>query len=589
MTGQIRMDEDVEIRMQDRTVLRADIYRPDDKEKHPAIFSRSYHKMFGRFGHLDIISATRAGYALINQVIRGRGTSEGTWNPENAAITEAQDGYDSVEWIAEQNWCDGNVGMMGFSHSGGMATQTAIENPPHLKAIAPWSSGIGLGQQKGGPGGFRPPNTGGAISFITALIWLPNEASDVVNKLEKEGKDVTEMRQILQWARNNPEELYNFLPLKDVPFTRFESFAKLWMFRLRGVPSTIPQTEVKDVVEVNNYKRVVVPCSHLTGWFDGPATASFESFSNMQKQGGSHYARESQHIISGPWMHTTELLNYLGAVNFGAEVRNVSPGDQLISFFDRYLRGRDVKIPPVQYFLMGRNQWRTADTWPLQQTRWQRFYLHSRGNANTFSGDGVLSRNEPGSEPTDTFIYDPHNPVPTVGGSMIGGAAGFGLVAGPLEQSPVEKRTDVLCYTSDELKEDVEITGPLEMHVFAATSARDTDFTAKLIDVFPDGRSYNLVDGIRRARGLKSEEQPELVTPGEVYEYVITMGPTSQLFRKGHRIRIDISSSNFPYYDRNMNTGNPIGEDAEGIIATQTVYHQSEYTSYIDLPIIPER
>jgi putative CocE/NonD family hydrolase len=583
------MDEDVEMRMRDRTVLRADIYRPDDKEKHPAIFSRSYHKMFGRFGHLDIISATRAGYALITQVIRGRGSSEGTWNPEDAVIVEAQDGYDSVEWIAGQNWCDGNVGMMGFSHSGGMATQTAIENPPHLKAIAPWSSGIGLGQQKGGPGGFRPPNTGGAISFITVLIWLPNEASDVVNKLEKDGKDVTEMRQILQWARNNPEELYNFLPLKDVPFTRFESLGKLWMFRLRGVPSTIPQTEVKDVVEVNNYKRVMVPCSHLTGWFDGPATASFESFSNMQKQGGSQYARESQHIISGPWMHTTELLNYLGGVNFGAEVRNVSPGDQLISFFDRYLRGKDVKIPPVQYFLMGRNQWRTADTWPLPQTRWQRFYLHSSGNANTLSGDGVLSADEPRSEPTDAFIYDPHDPMPTVGGSMIGGAAGFGLVAGPLEQSPVEKRTDVLCYTSAELKEDVEITGPLEMHIFAATSARDTDFTAKLVDVFPDGRSYNLVDGIRRARGLKSEEQPELVTPGEVYEYVITMGTTSQLFRKGHRIRIDISSSNFPYYDRNMNTGNPIGEDAEGIIATQTVYHQSEYTSYIDVPIIPER
>ncbi|MBN2075810.1 MAG: CocE/NonD family hydrolase, partial [Dehalococcoidales bacterium] len=228
-----------------------------------------------------------------------------------------------------------------------------------------------------------------------------------------------------------------------------------------------------------------------------------------------------------------------------------------------------------------------ADTWPLPNTRWQRYYLHSKGNANTMSGDGVLSPDEPGSEPVDTFVYDPHQPVPTVGGSMIGGTAGFGLVAGPLEQSPVEKRNDVLCYTTTELEEDVEITGPLEMHIFAATTVKDTDFTAKLVDVCPDGRSYNLSDGIKRARGLKSESDPELIKPGDIYEYVITLGPTSQLFRKGHRIRIDISSSNFPYYDRNMNTGNPIGEDARGITATQTIFHQPDYSSYIDLPVIP--
>lgn len=164
---------------------------------------------------------------------------------------------------------------------------------------------------------------------------------------------------------------------------------------------------------------------------------------------------------------------------------------------------------------------------------------------------------------------------------------GVGLVEGPVEQSHVEKRSDVLCYTTPELEEPVEVTGPLEMHLFAATSAKDTDFTAKLVDVYPDGRSYNLTEGIKRARALKSAAYPDLINPGEVYEYVITMGNTSQLFRKGHRIRIDISSSNFPMFDRNMNTGNPIGEDAQGIPATQTVYHQPAYASYIDLPVIP--
>jgi putative CocE/NonD family hydrolase len=588
MSISIRNDTDVPMKMRDGTVLKADIYRPADRKKNPAIFTRSYFKTFGRMMHLDIMNATNAGYALISQVIRGRGTSEGEWKPENAAMVEAQDGYDSIEWIASQSWCDGNVGVMGYSHSGGMAAQIGMENPPHLKAIAPWSSGVG-GQRRGGPGGFVPPNTGGAISFITALIWLPNEASDVVNRLERKGQDVSEMRRVLAWARNNPEEYFNFLPLKDIPFSRFESIGRLWTFRLRGIPQTVPQK----VVEEKTYEKVVVPSSHLTGWYDGVATASFESFQNMQKRGGSQFARKSTHMISGPWFHG-ELVAHLGAMNFGAEASAgyasmaKSPSDQLIAFFDKYLQGEDIKIPPVRYFLMGTNQWQEADTWPLPQTQWQRFYLHSNGNANTAVGDGILSRNEPAaSEPPDTFVYDPHNPVPTVGGALVGGLPAFGLVSGPLEQSHIEKRSDVLCYTTPELKEDTEITGPLEVHLFAATSARDTDFTAKLVDVHPDGRSHNLVDGIRRARGLKSDTKPELINAGEVYEYVITMGPTSQLFRRGHHMRIDISSSNFPLYDRNMNTGNPIGEDTKGIVATQTVYHRSGYASYIDLPVIP--
>jgi putative CocE/NonD family hydrolase len=201
----------------------------------------------------------------------------------------------------------------------------------------------------------------------------------------------------------------------------------------------------------------------------------------------------------------------------------------------------------------------------------------------------LLSREEPGSESPDEFIYDPMNPVPTLGGSITASPAGFGMARGPMDQSSVERRSDVLCYTTPPLTENVEITGPIQIHVFASTSAIDTDFTAKFVDVYPDGRAQNLVDGIKRARGLKSSAQPEFIIPGEVYEDVITMGPTSQMFFKGHRIRIDISSSNFPMYDRNMNTGNPIGEDATGIKAKQTVYHEAKYASYIDLPVIPNR
>lgn len=243
----------------------------------------------------------------------------------------------------------------------------------------------------------------------------------------------------------------------------------------------------------------------------------------------------------------------------------------------------DIDLPAIRYYVMGKNIWRMADTWPLPQTQWQRYFLHSKGHANTVKGDGLLSRDEPGAETPDMFIYNPYLPVPTMGGRN---SPLFGLVAGPIEQTSIELRNDVLCYTTEELTVDMEVTGPLMFHLFAATSARDTDFTAKLIDVFPDGRAYNVSDGIIRARYRKSILQPELLKPGAVYEYAINMLNTSHMFRKGHRIRIDISSSNFPAADRNMNTGGPIGEDAEGIPALQTIYHQSGYASYIDLPVI---
>jgi putative CocE/NonD family hydrolase len=244
-----------------------------------------------------------------------------------------------------------------------------------------------------------------------------------------------------------------------------------------------------------------------------------------------------------------------------------------------------VDLPAVRYFVMGRNVWRTADDWPPPEMKWQRYFLHSRGHANSAGGDGLLSRDEPGQELPDIYIYNPHFPVPTTG--CRGHQQLLMFAPSPQEQSLVERRDDVLCYTTPELKEDLEVTGPLKLHLFAATSARDTDFTAKLVDVYPDGRAYNVVcDGITRARYHKSLFAPELLTPGEVNEYVINLEAVSQLFRKGHRIRIDVASSSFPEYDRNMNTGNEVGEDALGIPAMQSIYHDTAHASYIDLPVV---
>jgi uncharacterized protein len=570
MTASIHIDVDVPMQMRDGSVLRANIYRPDDNQKHPSIFMRAFWKTYGSFWHIDIFRGVNHGYAMVGQVIRGRGSSEGDWVPEDS---QAKDGYDSVEWIANQSWSNGVVGQFGFSHAGGMAAQTAMENPPHLKAIAPCSSGVGAG---GGQGGY---NTGGAISYITALQWLSNESRDVVNRMERQGKDVTEVRRALEWAASNPDEYIDFLPFKDMPFAKFERVGAMWTGRFRGAAR-------RPTGEVKTYERVMVPCAYLTGWYDGPCIGTWESFINMRKRGGSQLSRENQYMLCGPWAHTEHMENYLGDWNFGNSATQTT-SEFLVDFFDKHLQGKDIKIAPVRYFLMGRNQWLESNDWPLPETQWQRFYLHSSGKANTSSGDGLLSRDEPRSEPPDKFVYDPLDPVRTIGGNIVAAPAAFGFARGPMDQSSLERRSDVLCYTTPPLKENVEITGPLQIHIFASTSAKDTDFTAKLVDIYPDGRSQNLVDGIKRARGLKFP--PEFITPGEVYEFIINLGPTSQMFFKGHRIRIDISSSNFPMYDRNMNTGNPIGEDKTGVKANQTVYHQAKYASYIDLPVIPDR
>ncbi|MFC1534606.1 CocE/NonD family hydrolase [Thermodesulfobacteriota bacterium] len=576
MIDSVRINRNVPMEMRDGTLLRADIYRQDDNQKHPAILLRTpYDKSLRAWRHdsfLNFVEAAHAGYAIVIQDVRGRFASDGEWIGADKFTGEGLDGYDSVEWIASQPWCDGNVGMSGISWMASLQWMAAQENPPHLKAIAPGGGGmasVGVGMQ--------PPRESGAISPAVLLSGIPMTSLEVADRLEREGEDVTEMRRTIEWVESNPEEALYFLPLKDLPLLRFKQIRDRWNKALQ----LVPETEQK---KHQRYEKVTVPCLQMVGWYDTLEWTAFEAFKNMRERGGAQIAREAQHLLIGPWWHLA-WTSYLGAINFGAsaDMRRAMISEQNITFYDRYLRGKDVEIPTVRYFLMGKNIWKTADTWPPPETQWQRFYLHSNGNANTAAGDGRLSRDEPGSESPDTFIYDPHNPVPTVGGSFYG----TGLVPGPLEQYYIEKRSDVLCYTTPELKEDLEVTGPLEIHLFAATTARDTDFTARVVDVYPDGRAYNLVDGIKRARALKSVDQPELINPGEVYEYVISTGNTSNLFRKGHRIRIQISSSNFPMFDRNMNTGNPIGEDTRGIIANQSIYHNSEYPSYIDLPVIP--
>jgi putative CocE/NonD family hydrolase len=582
MQNSVRIDKSVPMEMRDGTLLRGDIYRPDDKKKHPAILARTqYNRLedvtsagwnpFSPF--MPVLETVWAGYAFVIQNIRGSYDSGGIQRLDDPYITiEGPDGYDSVEWVAGQPWCDGNVGMAGGSLLGTVQWVAAQENPPHLRAIAPWISGSGL----------LPMSLNGIFNLTLSTGHLILDGMELTDKLEKEGKDVSRMRPLFERAMLNPAEVYSYLPLKDVPQADFDVLREYWHNSVLNPSTTSEPKETHP-----RYEKITVPCLHVSGWYDFFTGGTFFNFNSMREKGGSRVARQGQHVLMGPWNHRgPNVTGETGGIYFGYQSSTLGSGiaGYNIAFFNKYLRCMDIDLPAVRYFAMGRDAWRNADAWPLPETRWQRFFLHSKGRANTSAGDGLLSQDEPADpEPTDIFLYDPHLPVPTTG---CRGQGACGFASSPKDQSIIERRDDILCYTSPELKEDLEVTGPLELHLFAATSVRDTDFAAKLVDVYPNGYAFNVTDGIIRARYRKPFSKPEFITPGEVNEYIINMETASQLFRRGHRIHIDITSSNFPEYDRNMNTGNLPGEDAKGITAKQTIYHQQEYASYIDLPVI---
>ena len=307
----------------------------------------------------------------------------------------------------------------------------------------------------------------------------------------------------------------------------------------------------------------------------------------MRRRGGTAKAREGQHIIIGPWQHGMVFERKLGEIDFGPTASNAGSGinEMQIAFFDRYVRGKTADVPRVKYFVMGPNEWRTAQAWPPTGMTRRRLYLRSGGKANSVRGDGRLSPAAPGQEQSDRFVYDPTRPVPTLGGAMIGGLPAVpGMHAGPVEQGPIEARNDVLVYTSAPFEAPAEISGPITLRLFCSTSAPDTDFTAKLTHVHPDGRSVNLCEGLLRMAGRTFKGVREPTRPGEVYDVVIGVGQTSLVVPKGHRLRLQVSSSNFPQYDRNMNTGNKVGVDEKGIVANQTIFHDGARASYLEIP-----
>jgi len=573
----IKVDFNVPAKMKDGITLYADVYRPNTESKFPAILTRLPYGKNGSItgGFMNPHRIASAGYNVVIQDIRGTGASEGEFYPRRA---EMKDGYDTVEWIAAQPWCNGNVGMYGMSHMGFTQWAAAVMQPPHLKTICPTATKAGA-----------RPYDGGALALNHLLAWAAQFPGNKLGRSKLPPEKLKMLRNEYYNLKNKLEDQYWQLPLKENSLAKLaEKIDPSPFFYFDYLKYGDDEEFWKQSCTPAPLENVTIPALHICGWYDLSTSGVLDSFVQMKARGGSQLARTNQKLVMGPWVHNADFPSVSGELDFGMASSGaiVDICGLHIRWFDYWLKGIDNGVmsePPVRIFIMGDNIWRNENEWPLARTQYTKYYFHSDGKANSRNGDGGLSDQGPDEEPTDNFLYDPRNPVPAKPGSV-----GSGIIMGAIDFQDVEKRVDVLVYSSEILKSDLEVTGPIKLILYAATSAVDTDFTGKLVDVWPDGRSYNLVDGIIRACYRASEWEAKPIVPGKIYEYCIDLGATSIIFKAGHRIRVEVSSSSFPKWDRNLNTGHRIGQDAEMKVALQTIYHDRQYSSHVILPIIPK-
>jgi putative CocE/NonD family hydrolase len=574
----VSVDRGVPVPMRDGTVLYADIYRPSGPGRYPVILTRTAYDRTATppaFG----IRAAGEGYVLVSQDIRGRYASGGSFH---AFPNEANDGYDTCAWICEQPWSNGRIGTFGGSYVGLTQWQAALARAPGLEAMVPNVTAADYHE------GWCYQGGAFELSFLKSwtLTWL---ATDTARRLAASDPAFQTKLETL-WDRCDAMEAdFDIMPLAGDPLLgELAPYYDEWLAHPDHGPFW-------DQYKVDgNYGRLDQAVLHAGGWYDVFLGGTIQNYMGMRAGAKTEAARKAQRLLIGPWDHMT-ITNQTPVGEYDPGVRSwygtIDFDGIHLRFYDRYLRDMDNGLeaePPVRIFTMGENRWHLENEWPLARTEFTEFFFHSDGGANTLNGDGALSREEPGagSRP-DHFIYDPLNPVPNMGGGLCCNEAKTN--GGQYDQRSVEVRPDVLCYTTAPLEGPVEVTGPVTVTLYASSSAVDTDFTAKLVDVCPCGCVVNLTDGIIRARYRNGTGRQELMTPGEVYKFEIDCWATSYLFAAGHQIRVEISSSNFPRFDRNPNTGGVIATTRreECIVAHQTIHHSQEYPSHITLPIIP--
>ncbi len=574
----IVVEKDVPTLMRDGVVLRADVFRPAAPGKYPVILQRTpYNKNLTTVGLLmfDVIRAAGEGYAVVIQDSRGRYSSEGEFYTFRDDIL---DGYDTVEWCAAQSWSDGNVGMYGASYVGATQWLAAIAQPPHLKALFPLITASDYHE------GWTYQGGAFALGFNeswTMTFLAPDTFQRLMKKKPTLGEQLGNLLQgvddMCHWFRQTP---LNKFPLFGEAAPYFydwlahpddDEYWAQWNIEAR-------------------HQMVRAPACNVGGWYDIFLGGTIRNYVGMRARGATPEAREGQKLILGPWFHTLPLNNVVGEVNYGLSTTSLAMDlDGLhLKWFDYWLKGKKndfLEEPAVRIFTMGENRWRTEDEWPLARTRYTKYYLHSGGKANSLRGDGWLSPEPPRSEPADVYVADPRHPVSTRGGGLCCWPAA--VPGGAFDQRQIEERSDVLVYTTPVLEHDLEVTGPITVTLYAATTATDTDFTGKLVDVHPDGYARNLTDGIIRGRYRDSRQKGTLLNPGAVYEYSIDLWATSNVFKAGHRLRLEIASSNFPRFDRNPQTGESSAEATRFEPALQRVFHDEGRPSHVMLPVIP--
>ena len=562
---EVTIEHGVAVKMRDGALLRADIYRPKAEGKYPVLLQRTpYNKAGGTgFG----LKAAARGYVVIIQDVRGRFTSEGDWYPFKH---ESQDGFDTVEWAAALPYSSGKVGMFGGSYVGATQMLAAISSPPHLAGIFPVVTASNYHD------GWT--YQGGAFEQWFNESWTSGLAQDTFNRRVQ--KNTNALQGI--WK----------LPLAGYPLFGPEAGAglegpgALAPYFLDWLAHPSYDDYWKQVSIEDHHSSVMAPVYSVAAWYDIFLGGSLNNYVGIKARGGSEAARRGQRLLVVLGGHAGGGRK-IGEVDFGPEAE-LDEDEVMLRWYDHILKGVDNGVErekPVKIFVMGKNVWREEDDWPLARAQNTRYYIHSSGKANSLGGDGTLSSTLPQTEPPDHYLYDPADPVPNRGGSLCCDA--FHLPPGPLDQRPVEARADVLVYTTPAFKQDFEVTGPVTVELFAGSSAVDTDFTAKLVDVWPNGFAQNLTDGILRARYRSSQEKAELMNPGEIYNLKIDLWATSDVFLAGHKLRLEVSSSNFPRFDRNLNTGEDAGSGIRIVKATNTIYHDREHPSAVVLPVVP--
>lgn len=566
------IEKDVEIPMRDGVILRADLYRPNDEKKHPALVFRSpYEKetLDRRWGQLSPVGFAKAGYVVVYQDVRGTGTSDGDFS---FFFDQGDDGYDTIEWAAVQPWCNGMVGTFGHSYYAYTQLTAAAKRPPHLKCIAPFMQGC------------KPKYSGGFLPNALHADWLLQQAERYLRRIPEEEKR-KEAEEKLKEQTKNMQAQFMHIPEIDMPAMQlYPWFPYMEEYRIKVAgfdDPSVPAVEGRPI----DLTKVTTPALMYCGLYDTSSkNGPIENFITLTTENPNEDVRKGTRLVIGPWNHSCIFSSQQGEVNFpGADGDVIGVQSHIIRFFDYWLKGEKSGVEeeaPIRLYVMGKNQWRIEQEWPLARTVYTDFYLSSKGNANTRHGDGKLSLSEPlENEAEDSYLYDPLNPVPS---------RSPGGCTGPIQDyRAVEERKDVLVYSTPVLEKEIEIVGPVKAELAISSSAPDTDFFCRLLDVRPDGKALNITEGIVRARYNNTYEE-HLLAPEEIRILTVDMGNTSICFKEGHQIRLEVTSSCFPMYDRNHNTGNRPGTDAEIRTATNYVHHTKEHISRLILPVIPE-